>query len=759
MNHWLALLALTVAISTASGATPRRLYVAATGNDHWSGGLAEPNAARTDGPLATVEAARDAVRHIKRSTGLPAGGIAVELAGGRYELGRPVELTAEDSGTTEAPVVYGARAGQRVCLSGGRTIGGWKPVVDRAVLDRLDPAARGHVFQADLRTLGITEYGDLGLDAAWQLQVWLANIDHQGEDAIGSAYASAGKKVRPRLEVFFNDQPMELSRWPNEGFIRIAEVLGKTEINVRGVKGCKEGIFVYEGDRPRRWVGERDAWVQGYWFRDWAEQLHKIQTLDPEKRIISVVPPNHYYGYRQGQWFRGINLLVEIDQPGEWYIDRAAGILYFWPPSPIDKGRVEVSLAPGLFTLRDVAHVTIRGLWMEAVRGTAVAITGGRQCQVVGCTLRNLGNHGVTVFQGEQHRVVGCDMYGMGGGGVYLVGGNRATLAPAGHVAENNHIHHFGRWDRMYRPGLFLSGVGLRASHNLIHDAPHAAILFGGNEHVFEYNEIHSVCYESHDCGAIYAGRSWTLRGHVIRYNYLHHLCGKDGGPCNGIYLDDLFSSARVQGNVFYQVLRPVFIGGGRDNLVENNVFVDCPKAIHVDARALGWCGPHADGRIKEAQQQGTIGGVRYKEPPFSTRYPELARILDEEPKAPRGNVVRRNILWPGEGENLRRVRHGAPPTDTWWDSIEPRIRPLVRFEDNLVNVDPKFVDQRAANFQLQADSPAWKLGFQPIPVEKIGVYEDERRASWPVRHAIRPMPEPSDKPATAEKTLSRNKR
>ncbi|MFA6561321.1 MAG: right-handed parallel beta-helix repeat-containing protein [Verrucomicrobiia bacterium] len=719
-------------------------YVATCGNDAWSGRLAKPNGGKSDGPFATIERARDAIRAMKRDGGLPKGGVVVEVLAGRYELAKPVELAAEDSGTAESPIVYRARRGDTVHLSGGRVVTGWKPVTDPAVVGRLDPAARGKVFQTDLKALGITEYGDLGLDAAAELQLWLARVDNQAEDAIGSAFASRGKTVQPRLEVFFNDQPMELSRWPNDDFIKIQEVLGKTEINVRGTKGCKEGIFVYEGERPKRWGNETDAWVVGYWFRDWAMQRHKIATLDTEKRIITLEQPFHYYGYRKGQWFRGLNLLCEIDQPGEWYVDRRTGILYLWPPGNIERGRVEVSVAPGLFTLKDTSHVTIRGMLFEAARGTAISIKGGQQCRVVGCTFRNLGNHAVTIFDGKENGVIGCDMHGMGGGGVYLVGGDRKTLMPAGHFAENNHIHHFGRWDRMYRPGIFMSGVGLRASHNLIHDAPHSAILFGGNDHMIEFNEIHNVCFESHDCGAIYAGRSWTLRGHVIQHNYLHHIYGKSGGPCNGIYLDDLFSSATVQGNIFHQVLRPVFLGGGRDNIIQNNVFVDCPKAMHIDARALGWCGPHADARIKEASEKGTIAGVRYKEPPFSTRYPQLVNLLDDEPKKPKGNIVRRNIFWQGQGENLRRVANGQPIKDTWWDAIEPKIKPLVKLENNLINEDPKFVDEKASNFQLREDSPAWKLGFQRIPVEKIGVYKDDCRANWPVNHPVRAMATPA---------------
>jgi len=747
MSRPLATLALLFGlVAAAAAAEPRKLFVSPQGNDRWSGVLATPNAAGTDGPLATLVGAREAIRAMKKQGALPARGVVVELLAGRYEMAGALELTAEDSGTAEAPIVYRAGPGQRVVLSGGRVLKGWQPVTDPAVLERLDPAAHGKVFQTNLKAQGIDEYGDIGLDAAAELQLWLARVDSQGEDAMGSAYASAGKKVRPRLEVFFNNEPMELSRWPNEGFIKTEAVLGQTPIEVRGVKGCKEGVFVYEGDRPTRWAAEKDPWVLGYWFRDWAMQRHKVVSLDAEKRVITVAPPYHTYGYRKGQWFRGINLLCEIDMPGEWYIDREAGLLYFWPPSSLDSGRVEVSMAPSLFTLTGTSHITIRGMLLEASRSTAITMQQAEQCRVVGCTLRNLGNHAVSVFEGQKCGVVGCDMFGMGGGGVYLVGGDRKALVAGEHYAENNHIHHFGRWDRMYRPGLFLSGVGLRAAHNLIHDAPHAALLFGGNEHLFEYNEIHSVCYESHDCGAIYAGRSWTLRGHVMQYNYLHHLCGKDGGPCNGVYLDDLFSSATLQGNIFHQVWRPVFLGGGRDNLIQNNVFVDCPKAMHLDARALGWCGPHADGRINEALEKGTIAGARFKEPPFSTRYPQLLTLLDDEPKKPKGNVVCRNIFWQGDGENLRRVAGGKPILDSWWDDIDPKVRNLVKLEDNLVNEDPKFVDEKAGNFQLREDSPAWKLGFQRIPVEKIGLYQDESRASWPVVHPVRPMPVPPPK-------------
>ena len=721
-----------------------RLHVAADGNDTGDGS--------ERAPLATLTAARQKIRAMKKNGPLPKGGVVVEMRGGRYEWTELLMLTAEDAGTAEAPITYRAFPGEKVTISGGRIVGDWKPVTDPAILQRLEPAARGKVFQTDLKALGVTEYGDLALDAAWKLQHYLAKADNQGEDIIGNAmasriYAKSGKKVSPRLELFCNDVPMEISRWPNSGFIKIEKVLGKTTLDGRGKPKYKEGIFTYAEDRPSRWTKEKDAFVKGYWARDWAVQCHKIASIDTEKRIISVEKPYHYYGYRPGHWFFGFNMLCELDMPGEWYIDRQNGILYFWPPEPLKDSRVEISMSDGLFTLSDTAYITIRGLQMETARGTAVSIKDSSECRVVGCTFRNLGNHAVTIFKGKNCSVVGCDMSGMGGGGIYMVGGERETLTPGGHYAENNHIHHFARWDRMYRPGVFLCGVGLRASHNLIHHAPHAAILYGGQEHRFEYNEIHNVCQESHDCGAIYAGRSWCLQGDVFQYNYMHHLCGKDGGPCNGIYLDDENSGATIRGNVFYQVLRPVFIGGGRDNLVENNLFVDCPQAIHLDARGIGWAAYAVQPRIDRAKETGILCGVRFKEPPFSTRYPKLATMLEDEPAKPKGNIVRRNVFWQGDGTNLRRTGWDNPPAsrsyrNAWWHHIQAKAFDLVTMEDNLIDVNPKIVDEKKGNFQLQKDSPVWEIGFQRIPFEKIGLYEDDSRASWPVTHVVTPLPE-----------------
>jgi hypothetical protein len=676
-------------------------YVSPMGNDAWSGNLPEPNQDKSDGPFATLERARNAVRAMKCEQGLPENGIVVEVLEGTYQLTKPLELSAEDSGTQDAPVVYRARRGEEVRLVGGRIISGFVPVTDPAILDRLDPAARENVLQTNLAEQGITDYGEI------TAPVWAHG--------------------QPGLELLFKGRRMTIARWPNEDFTTIVntDLEGNTPLIHRGtrngkIKASREGRFTYEGDRPKRWVGEKDAWLHGHWFHDWADQRQRIESIDTENRIITLKAPHHGSGYKNGQWYYAFNILSELDQPGEWYLDRDSGILYFWPPEPIQEGDAAVSITPVLVDMKDTSHVVLQGMIMEAVRGTAVTMEGGTGNLVCACTIRNTSSWGVRAEGGTDHGVVGCDIYELGEGGIMLEGGDRVTLTPGNHYAVNNHIHHCSRWNPLYQQGIAILGVGNRVAHNLLHNLPHAAIGFTGNDQVIEYNEIHSVVYLANDAGAIYTSppdpEEFTMYGHTIRHNYVHHLYGFKNRGCNGaIYLDDFFPGTTMYGNVFYKVPRAAFVGGGRYNVIENNIFVDCEPSVHIDARGLGWAAG-SEKRLIELLLE-----LPYQGPLWSERYPSLVNILDDEPMVPKGNIVARNISWKGR-----------------WDEIEDKARPHVTLEDNLVGVDPLFVDEENQNFALREDSPAYKLGFKPIPMDKIGLYNDELRASWPVEHEVR---------------------
>ena len=332
------LVVLTVGMMATSDTTVAAqvtFYVATDGDDAWSGTRKTPNKEKSDGPFATLTRARGAVRQLKKSNQLPGEGVIVVVSAGNYSIDKPLVFASEDSGTHTAPIVYRAAKDEAVRIFGGKRVTNWKPVTDAAVLGELGEAARGHVRRADLKALGVTDFG---------------------------SPAGGGS------ELFFNGKPMTLSRWPNEGFEPIVDVLGKTEVDVRGTKGCREGIFTYKGDRPKRWINERDAWVHGYWFWDWSEQRHKIKAIDVERRSIEVQTPYHSYGYRKGQWFYAFNLLSEIDQPGEWYVDRERGLLYFWPPRSVENREAIVSVLPTMVTMTEASYVTLQGFNFEGAR-------------------------------------------------------------------------------------------------------------------------------------------------------------------------------------------------------------------------------------------------------------------------------------------------------------------------------------------------------------------------------------------------------
>jgi parallel beta-helix repeat protein len=654
---------------TADSVDAIDLYVATNGSDQNPGTIRRP--------FASLERARDAVRNLNQTGGLPAGGVTVQIRGGTYYLTDAFELTEKDSGTKQSPIVYRQYNNEEVRLLGGKEITGFSPVNNPAILKRLDKAIRGKIFQTNLKAHGITDFGEIKVRG------------------FAIPVSSAG------MEVFFQNKPMTLARWPNNDWSKIAATSA----------GQDGGKFTYEGDRPKGWAKADDIWLHGYWVWDWADSYSKVKSINNETREIMTQEPHNFHGYKPGQRYYAFNILEELDDPGEWYLDRKSGILFFWPPAPFDQWRAVVSILPTIIFLNNVSYVTFQGISIECCRGTAVVVRGGSYNLLAGCTLRNIGNNAVNIDGGLGNGVAGCDIYQCGESGIRLSGGARETLARAGNYAINNQIHDYSQWVRTYQPGIAIYGVGNRVSNNLIYSAPHIAIMLHGNEHSIEFNEIHHVCMETSDAGAFYMGRDYSQQGNVIRYNYFHDL---GSAEVQAIYLDDFTSGTTVYGNVVYKAGRGVLIGGGRDNTVRNNVFVDVKNAIHLDARGLGWANKFFNGA--DTTLTDRLTAIKYKEPPYSIRYPKLLALYDRNPALPEGNSIVNNIVYGG----------------MWLELLDGVTDKIVKLEGNLFGVDPGFVDQKKKNFQLKKDSPAFRLGFKRIPMEKIGLYKDEYRKTLP---------------------------
>lgn len=659
-------------------------FVSQTGNDSWSGTLVEPNQEKTDGPFQSIDRAKKEIQNLKQAGKFK--GAVISLREGIYHLKHHLLLEKNDSGMEEKPVIYEGWKNEKVILSGAIPAKGFQPVTDQKVLSRVSPEAGQHLLQLDLSSISDFDPG---------------------------TPTSDGK----RLELFFGQKPMKLARWPNEGFTKITEVTGNEPFKSHGIPGNHEGRFVTDSDRMEKWSQENDLWLHGYWFWDWSDAYQKVKNIESKSKEIFLVSPYHHYGYRKGQKFYVLNALSEIDSPGEWYLDRQSKILYFWPPGDIDSNQVTLSSIDHILKIDGVSHVTFRNLIFEQSRSTLVRAANVNDFHIKKSMFRNSGSAGIYIT-GTNSGVEGCDLHSIASSGITISGGNRPQLEPGNLYAVNNHIHNFGRVYRTYRPAIAIVGVGNRAQHNLIHNGPHNAIQGSGNNHLIEFNEVYDVCYETGDVGAYYMGRDWTQRGIMIRHNYFHHIKGPGLHGAMAVYLDDAASGTSIIGNVFYEAGRAAFIGGGRDNVVKNNIFVDCHPSVHVDNRGMGWMNDHvAPGGI----MQERLKNMPYQSSPWKEQYPELVNILDQNPEEPRGNIIVNNISVGGT-----------------WKNISKGIENMVTMKDNLINTDPGFLDQEGEKFQLKDISPAYKIGFKRIPIEKIGLYEDPNRFSWPVQKSRR---------------------
>jgi len=672
---------------TAVGTFAAEVFVDPKGSDDGDGSAARP--------FASLARARNAVRALKaRGT---AGTIAVQVRPGEYPMDETLALTAEDSGTPTAPVVYRAETLGGAVLYGGARLSGFVPVSDQAVLGRLLPDARGKVLQCDLKALGISDYGQLRRRGFGQ------------------------PPSPPTLELFVNRVPMTLARWPNEGFVRAGKLLDG---------GSKEegrpSVFEYGDDRHARWADAKDLWFFGYFRYLWADAAIRIGRIDTAARTVTTAEAYPYGGGMdagQGIIYYAFNLLEEIDRPGEWYLDREAGVLYLYPPHDLAKATVEIGmLSSPMITLDKVTDVRFEGLVLDLGRGHGIVATDCERCLVAGCTVSRMAGNGITIAGGRENTLLGCDIHTIGRRATEVMGGDRATLTPGRHVVENCRIYAFGRIDRTYTPAIQLEGVGNRVAHNLMYDCPSSVMRIEGNDHLIEFNDVHSAVRESDDQGAMELFMNPTYRGVVFRYNRFQNV-GKTGSEAAvhgqaGIRFDDAISGMVVYGNLFYRSANGNFgaiqMNSGRDNVMDNNLFADCKQGV-----SGGW---HPGNSVWRMIAENRSPKEFYTSDLYLSRYPAITTMMDP----PGINHLWRNVFY-----RCGRVATGNP---AGLDLVGNGV-----FEEG----DPGFVDATAGDFRLKPDAALPdSVAFRPIPVEEIGLYADAYRATWPVVTTLEPMPD-----------------
>lgn len=647
------------------------IYVSPYGDDSNAGTMAEPLASLTK----ACEIADD--------------GMTIYLMGGTYTV-------------TEAAVIDGAKDltirnfnGEEVTLLASNVIDGGfvKKVTDTAILDRIvTKEARNNLYSVNMTEAGITEFGSIGMR--------------------GMGYPS----VPNDPQLLINGERQTLARYPDNDYLTVDEVIdpsvaprNEADSNIMNYQG--KGIKIRTNDaRVSKWKEANDVHMFGYFMHDWAEATLSCTIDFSNKNTITTEYPSHY-GVTENRRFYFFNLLEEISMPGEWYLDRETGMLYVYLTADMTKADLEfVTFSEPFIKVENSDHVQIQGITVQNGLDYGITVDKSENVTISDCAFREVCGTAIVMTDSYDSTVTYCEFTNLGAGGVSISGGDRQTLTPANCSVTNCTFKGLQRTLVNGYPAVKLAGAGSTVSHNEISDLKMIAIQYTGNNHVIEYNEIYDVCKDTSDTGAIYTGRSWTDRGNVIRYNYIHDMKMIDtatGMKMCAVYLDDCHSSTAVYGNVFYNIEQIALYGGGRDNTFENNLMINCSQPFRLDSRGLGWMATNDSMQT----MYDRLEEVPYKEGIWAESYPELVNILDDNQEgSPNGNVIKNNVQYQSAGYNIDQV---AQENGTVENNIE-------------ISNKKNFVDFANKDFTLADDSEVFtKLpDFEAIPFREIGVEE-----------------------------------
>jgi len=657
-------------------------------------------------PFATLEEARDALRNARAGGRMSGEPVTIVLAAGIHRRSASFELSAVDGGTAAAPVVWRAAIAGKTVLSSGVAVpaAAWRQVSDPAMVARFDPAVRTRI-----------------------LRLPLADLDVRNAGRYADVFADGGGLC----QLFCGGGWMPLSRWPDSGYETIKTVLDKGDL--KGGAGTRGGRFVYRSDRPARWNVAEGVWLDGFWVVPWTRQALRVAAIDPQARTIAFAggvgrgigskyarPPA--LGTGKETWC-AVNLPEEIDRPGEWCIRFGEQALYFLPSAgvKVPGDAVIADRKDPLVRMKGVEHLAWEGVVFEGGLGDGVEIVEGVSAALRGCVFRLLGGTGATIRSGRGHAVQSCDFHDLGRGGVVLGGGDRRRLVSAGHTVDNCRFWRVGRLKQTYAPPIecLAGSVGCRVTHNFMHDLPHAGVLYSGNNHLFEYNEVARAALDSGDVGAFYTTFDWTSRGNVLRYNFVY-----DSPAINAFYLDDGDSGDTVVGNVVYNTQYGPFISGGHDNCITGNLVIACSVGgLHLDTRGL------SRGYRENPTLLRKLGEVDTANPPWSVQYPSLARMDPDTRGYPVGNRIADNaVVACGQPEHF-----GGKPAERRFSTVSGSVViPTVSAAG--------FRDSDALDFRPRPDSEIlrrWPL-IRSIPFDRIGLYVDRWRPQVPDRLILR---------------------
>lgn len=661
------------------------LHVAPTGNDTWSGRPAAPAPDGKDGPLATFAEAQKRVRDLKAVPGGLTRPVTVLLRGGTYSQPKALVFTPADSGTEQAPVTYAAFPGENPVISGGVPVRGW--TVDG--------------------------------------KLWRAN------------WSATGKPWRFN-QLYVNGQRRPRARIPNaRAFLRSDGPVAKDD---------NRSFYFKPGDL-KNWKNPRDIVLVAY--HSWETSIHHIESIDSEANRVQLREPAPW---PMGQWEKQQRYYVEnvfegLDSPGEWYLDQAAGQLFYQPLPGETPESVEAIAAPLTSILVEfkgdpaknafVEHLSFRGLSFqhtgsdlrrirnpgqgEIFQPGLIQATGLRYASFEGCEIAHSGAHGAWMAGGcSDVRFAQCHLHDLGGGGVYIGGGWGVNEAAATErVTVDNCFIHDGSYLFRGAHGVWIGRSSFNTvTHNEISDFDYSGISCGwswgfqptsANHNTLDFNHIHHL---GNGDGLSDMGGIYTLGispGTTERFNHIHDVFNyAHVSHGSGIYTDEGSSDIRIENNVVYRVREcPLFQHYGKDNLIRNNVLAYGGKGQLRRCREDIPCHYVAEGNIVYGYIPNMLGGV-WKNGDWK---------------------LGRNLYWSTAGAPVFAGLDFAA-----WQAKGNDAGSRV--------ADPLFENPSQGDFRLKPGSPALALGFQPIDLSKTGLYGNPAWVNLPKKFSNRPLVE-----------------